>query len=134
MKAKVGLFKPKLNTITPNWLKVDSAIIFFISNSKKAENLAMNIVETPTALINKLLMKENLFKCRINTYTPAVTNVEEWTKEDTGVGAAIAAGSHAEKGICALLVKAPRTKRKIRPLWSPQRFLYQKKLKSPKGT
>lgn len=31
--------------------------------------------------------------------TPAVTSVEEWTKAETGVGAAIAAGSHAEKGI-----------------------------------
>ena len=31
-------------------------------------------------------------------YTPAVTKEEEWTKEETGVGAAIAAGSHAEKG------------------------------------
>jgi hypothetical protein len=30
---------------------------------------------------------------------PAVTRVEEWTKEDTGVGAAIAAGNHAENGI-----------------------------------
>jgi len=35
-----------------------------------------------------------------------VTRVEEWTSADTGVGAAIAAGNHAEKGICALLVHA----------------------------
>ena len=31
--------------------------------------------------------------------TPAVTRVDEWTKAETGVGAAIAAGSHLEKGI-----------------------------------
>lgn len=43
---------------------------------------------------------------RIRRYTPAVTRVEEWTKAETGVGAAIAAGSQAEKGICALLVIA----------------------------
>jgi len=36
---------------------------------------------------------------RINKYTPAVTKVEECTKAETGVGAAIAAGSQAEKGI-----------------------------------
>jgi len=30
--------------------------------------------------------------------TPAVTSVEECTREDTGVGAAIAAGNHEEKG------------------------------------
>lgn len=40
-------------------------------------------------------------------YTPAVTRVDEWTREDTGVGAAIAAGNHAEKGIWALFVIAP---------------------------
>lgn len=30
--------------------------------------------------------------------------MEEWTKAETGVGAAMAAGSHLEKGIWALLV------------------------------
>jgi len=35
-----------------------------------------------------------------------VTNVDEWTNAETGVGAAMAAGSQAEKGICALLVQA----------------------------
>jgi len=35
--------------------------------------------------------------------------VEEWTSEETGVGAAIAAGSHALKGICALFVDAATT-------------------------
>lgn len=30
--------------------------------------------------------------------------MEEWTSAETGVGAAIAAGSHLEKGICALFV------------------------------
>lgn len=33
-----------------------------------------------------------------------MTRVEECTNADTGVGAAMAAGSHAERGICALLV------------------------------
>lgn len=35
--------------------------------------------------------------------------MEEWTREDTGVGAAIAAGSQAENGIWALLVQAAMT-------------------------
>lgn len=43
---------------------------------------------------------------RISKKTPAVTKVEEWTKADTGVGAAIAAGSQLENGACALLVIA----------------------------
>lgn len=34
--------------------------------------------------------------------------MDEWTSADTGVGAAIAAGSQLEKGICALLVIAAK--------------------------
>lgn len=45
---------------------------------------------------------------RVSKYTPAVTKVEEWTRAETGVGAAIAAGSQAENGIWALLVIAPK--------------------------
>lgn len=37
-----------------------------------------------------------------------MTRVDECTKADTGVGAAIAAGSHAENGIWALLVIAAK--------------------------
>lgn len=40
--------------------------------------------------------------------TPAVTKVEECTRADTGVGAAIAAGNHLENGIWALFVIAAR--------------------------
>jgi hypothetical protein len=48
---------------------------------------------------------QQVFIKRINKNTPAVTKVEEWTSEETGVGAAIAMGSQAEKGIWALLVE-----------------------------
>lgn len=37
---------------------------------------------------------------------PAVTKVEEWTKEETGVGAAIASGSQVQYGNKALFVMA----------------------------
>jgi hypothetical protein len=45
--------------------------------------------------------------------TPAVTRVEECTKAETGVGAAIAAGSQLENGICALLVIAAKVINKV---------------------
>ena len=45
---------------------------------------------------------------RIIRYTPAVTSVEECTRADTGVGAAMAAGSQDEKGTWALLVNLAR--------------------------
>ena len=54
---------------------------------------------------------------RRSKYTPAVTSVDECTKEETGVGAAIAAGSHALKGICALFVQAPRNSKKNNQFW-----------------
>jgi hypothetical protein len=37
--------------------------------------------------------------------------VDECTRDETGVGAAIAAGNQAEKGNCALLVIAEKTRR-----------------------
>src|SRR6218665_1948588 len=45
-------------------------------------------------------------KNRIKRKTPAVTRVDECTKADTGVGAAMAAGSHLENGTWGLLVIA----------------------------
>jgi hypothetical protein len=39
--------------------------------------------------------------------------VDEWTSAETGVGAAIAAGSHLENGICALFVIAATVMQKI---------------------
>ena len=51
---------------------------------------------------------------RISKKTPAVTKVEEWTREETGVGAAIAIGSQEEKGIWALLVMKDIIKKKAK--------------------
>jgi hypothetical protein len=59
-----------------------------------------------------MFIKINKFSYRKIKYTPAVTKVEEWTRADTGVGAAMAAGSQALKGICALFVHPAMTKRK----------------------
>lgn len=44
--------------------------------------------------------------------------MDEWTKADTGVGAAIAAGSHLENGIWALLVMAAT---RIARIWIVER-------------
>ena len=55
---------------------------------------------------------------------PAVTRVDEWTSAETGVGAAMAAGSHLEKGIWALFViAARRIARVLRSVrWEGERF------------
>ena len=39
-----------------------------------------------------------------------MTSVDEWTSAETGVGAAMAAGSQLENGICALLVIAAKVR------------------------
>jgi hypothetical protein len=51
---------------------------------------------------------------RIMRYKPAVTKVEEWTKAEIGVGAAIAKGNQGEKGYKALLVIKVITIRRTR--------------------
>ena len=113
-KANKSLPKPKIVNIKPSWLKVLKATTFFKSVSKFAAHPAISIVRTP--IIKAIVRILEVFKIGINRIirnTPAVTNVDECTRADTGVGAAIAAGSHAEKGICALLVKALKIINKI---------------------
>lgn len=83
-------------------------MIFFISISLIAMIPAISIV---TVAVNKsILLNRSDFisvgENRIKRKTPAVTRVEEWTSAETGVGAAIAAGSQAENGIWALFVIA----------------------------
>ena len=106
-KDNMGLPIPKVNIIIPSWLSVDNAMIFFISISNMAVIPAIIIVIIPINNKIYLIFISIIIKfIRINKYTPAVTSVEEWTKAETGVGAAIAAGNHAENGIWALLVQA----------------------------
>lgn len=59
-------------------------------------------------IINKIIITVGWIDDEIRSikYTPAVTNVEEWTKAEIGVGAAIAIGNQAEKGNCALFEQA----------------------------
>jgi len=90
--------RPKRIIIIPNCLRVDKAITFLRSDSKMAQILEISIVRIP---VMKIKYKELSFiksnKRNIKN-TPAVTKVEECTSEETGVGAAIANGSHLEKG------------------------------------
>lgn len=53
--AKLGKYSPILAIMIPNWLRVDKAIIFFISDSYIAAIPAINIVNV--AKINKILVK-----------------------------------------------------------------------------
>lgn len=43
--ASFGRFRPRLAIITPSWLRVERAMIFFMSDSSMAASPAMNIVK-----------------------------------------------------------------------------------------
>lgn len=111
-------------------------MIFFISYSKLATNPDRNMVTVERNINRALEVRVIHSENRIKRYTPAVTRVEECTNAETGVGAAIAAGSQAEKGNWALFVIAAKTTKTERVLVSVsiQSVIVQgTKEKSPKA-
>lgn len=78
-KAKLGRCTPKAIIINLSCLKVDKAIIFFISSSLMAERLAIiRVIEEQDRRRNvKVDFSEIEGKNRIRRKTPAVTRVEE---------------------------------------------------------
>lgn len=80
---------------------MDRAIIFFRSDSVLAAVLDISIVEEPikSRKMSRILLCIKKVCVRMSKNTPAVTSVEECTRAETGVGAAIAAGSQLENGI-----------------------------------
>lgn len=110
-----GPTKAQLVIIKPRCLNVDKATTFLRSFSRRAIIPAKIIVIKP--LINIIVLidaiEEKNLENRMTKNTPAVTRVEEWTKEEIGVGAAMAAGNQFLKGNCALLVKLPKIRNRI---------------------
>ena len=87
-----------VNTINPSCLRVDIATTFLKSISYMAHIPAIVIVMREIGVIKKYTGSRAWLN-RTMIYTPAVTRVEECTSDDTGVGAAIAAGNQDENGI-----------------------------------
>lgn len=115
-KQITGVPIAKAININPSCLNVERATTFLASVSIRAESLATKRVRTPK--VPQIITLTRLLKLnRIINQTPAVTNVDLWTKDLTGVGAAIAAGNHLTKGHWALLVRVSTanrsTKRKL---------------------
>ena len=92
---------PVKKTIKPSWERVEKATTFLSSFSKRAQTPPIIIVAAP----NVIKIKKRSILNFSSSHTPAVTKVDEWTKELIGVGAAMAAGSQDENGNCALLEK-----------------------------
>jgi len=106
-KQIIGIPIEKAININPNCLKVDKATVFLASVSISAASPATINVDIPK-IPQKKIPNEDASLNRIISQTPAVTKVELWTNDLTGVGAAIAAGSHLMKGHWALLVKVKK--------------------------
>jgi hypothetical protein len=71
-----------------------------MTNSSRAKIPAIIVVMDPKP--HKIQRRSNLANKKfiwIKRYIPAINKVEEWTNDETGVGAAIAADSQAENGI-----------------------------------
>ena len=86
--------------------KVDRAISFLASRQYIALTPLNNRVKLDTIIKGVEISKIDLLKLNKRN-TPAVTRVDEWTKDETGVGAAIASGNHLTQGNIALFVIAP---------------------------
>ena len=98
-----------------NWLKVDKATKVLRSEVVKDRILATVRVHKTTGQRTKLVERD-LSPLNFNKRNkPAVTKVEEWTKEETGVGALIAAGSQTLKGNWALFVILVKAQTTLKP-------------------
>lgn len=53
-RARFGRFRPRLAIITPSCLKVDRAMIFFMSDSSMADKPAINMVRDAIRSMNGL--------------------------------------------------------------------------------
>lgn len=88
-------------------------MIFLMSFSANAIELAINIVVNPKLkMIIKRVALDQKKEYFINKKSPAVTKVDLWTREDTGVGALIAIGNQLLKGAWALLVNEHKIRNK----------------------
>lgn len=94
------------NMIMAICLRVLRAIIFLKSCSQFAEIPASSIVSVDVVRMIDKDKGKGLLISRIKINVPAVTRVDEWTRAEIGVGAAIAAGSQDIKGNWALFVEA----------------------------
>jgi len=92
--------------INLNWLKVDNATRSLRSFVQIAINEEIRITHEERRAKGSITETERTAHICSNRKIPAVTKVEEWTNEETGVGAAIAMGSHELKGNCADFVIA----------------------------
>src|SRR5437868_10085898 len=93
---------------------VEYASTFLMSHCLRPIVAAKSAVSVPTTatVMQPVGDIANRKPLRAIRYTPAVTIVAAWMSADTGVGPAMASGSHTYSGSCALLPAQPRKKKR----------------------
>src|SRR5262249_37294786 len=111
--AAVQLPVPAATNMNPSWLTVEYASTFFMSVWANAMNAAISAVRSPMVATTISAVVDDAYRSdsRHTMYTPAVTIVAAWISAETGVGPAIASGSHTNSGSCADLPHAPMNNR-----------------------
>src|SRR3954454_6302428 len=99
----------------PSWLTVEYASTFLMSFCTQPIVAASNAVAAPVTAItaSDTGATANTGDNRQIKYKPDVTIVAAWISALTGVGPAIASGSHTYSGICALLPVQPTNKHSV---------------------
>ncbi len=104
--ATIGAPIARVTNMKDSCLRVDKAITFLKSRQNTALPLESRRVNLLITVSVHIIVGWKQGEVRIIRYTPAVTKVEEWTRDETGVGAAMASGNHVQYGNMALLVMA----------------------------
>jgi hypothetical protein len=96
------LFKTIDANINPQWLIVEYAKSFFISDCDAATTPPKQAVILPQKKINSTKFEyiNNVWNFNIK-YIPAETKVAEWIRDEAGTGASIESGSHRWPINCA---------------------------------
>ncbi len=104
---------PTPRNMNPSWDTVEYASTFLMSFCTSPMLAANRAVKhpTPATTISAVGLMENSPLLRATRYTPLVTMVAAWISALTGVGPAMASGSHTYSGICALFPVAPTNSR-----------------------
>src|SRR5437867_11874120 len=105
----------------PSCDTVEYASTFLMSVCASPMLAANSAVSAPTTATVSIAPGACTYKGAIRhvTYTPAVTIVAAWISADTGVGPAIASGSHTYNGICADFPHAPTNSNKAAAVHTP---------------
>ncbi len=87
--------------MNPTWLIVDQARTPLTSAAAKAQSPAPTMPRAATTATTRRSSAGQTGRSRVSTYAPAATMVAAWMSALTGVGPAIAGGSHTWSGNCA---------------------------------